>query len=261
MLAALCRLAKQKQRPAQTEISFIGVIDEENAQAGSRALAASDPKPDLAIVGEPTCLRVVTAHKGSVWLRLETKGKSAHGACPDLGHNAVHEMSRIVDLLEGKYAARLRRKRHPLLGSATVNVGVIAGGTQPNIVPDWCRIDVDRRTLPGETETGIKREIQALLKSHKLRAAYSSFKLAPCLPLETNPKHPLVTQFLHSVGQKKAAGVHYFCDASVLAQRGIPSVVFGPGDIAQAHTVNEWISLRALEHGTALLFRFLQSLP
>jgi len=240
MMAALCRLAKERKRPAHTEVTLVGVIDEENAQAGSRALAASKLKPDLAIVGEPTRLQVVTAHKGSVWLRLETRGKSAHGACPNLGRNAVHAMSRIVDLLEGKYAARLRRKRHPLLGSPTISVGVIAGGTQPNIVPDSCRIDVDRRTL---------------------RAVYSSFKLAPCLPLETNPKHPLVAQFLESVGQKKAAGVHYFCDASVLAHGGIPSVVFGPGDIAQAHTADEWISLSALERGSALLLRFLQSLP
>jgi acetylornithine deacetylase len=261
MMAALCRLAKERKRPAHTEVTLVGVIDEENAQAGSRALAASKLKPDLAIVGEPTRLQVVTAHKGSVWLRLETRGKSAHGACPNLGRNAVHAMSRIVDLLEGKYAARLRSKRHPLLGSPTISVGVIAGGTQPNIVPDSCRIDVDRRTLPGETEAGIKRELQALLRSNHMRAVYSSFKLAPCLPLETNPKHPLVAQFLESVGQKKAAGVHYFCDASVLAHGGIPSVVFGPGDIAQAHTADEWISLSALERGSALLLRFLQSLP
>ena len=94
----------------------------------------------LAIVGEPTRLQVVTAHKGSLWLELETRGKAAHGATPQLGKNAVHEMARIVDVLETDYAARLRKRRHPLLGAATVNVGTISGGTQPNIVPDRCAI-------------------------------------------------------------------------------------------------------------------------
>ena len=134
MLSALCELANSKQRPQATEIIFAGLVDEENAQAGSRALAAQGFKADLAIVGEPTQLKVVTAHKGSLWLRLETQGKSAHGARPELGRNAVHAMAKIVDTLETDYAAQLRRRRHPLLGCATVNVGMICGGTQPNIV-------------------------------------------------------------------------------------------------------------------------------
>src|SRR2546428_529741 len=92
MLGALCELARGKQQPKETEIVFAGLVDEENGQAGSRALAASGFKADLAIVGEPTRLQVVTAHKGSLWLRLETRGKSAHGAQPELGRNAVHTM-------------------------------------------------------------------------------------------------------------------------------------------------------------------------
>jgi acetylornithine deacetylase/succinyl-diaminopimelate desuccinylase-like protein len=215
----------------------------------------------LAIVGEPTRLQVVTAHKGSLWLQLETRGRAAHGATPQLGQNAVHEMARIVDLLETDYAARLRRHRHPLLGTATVNVGTIHGGAQPNIVPDRCTITIDRRTLPGETESGVRREITALLRAKRLSATISSTKLAPCLPLETNPKLPLVRHFLRSAGQARPAGVDFFCDAAVLSAGGIPSVAFGPGDIAQAHTADEWISLDSLERGKNLLLNFLKSLP
>src|SRR5258706_10424367 len=171
MLTALCELSKSRQRPKETEIIFAGLVDEENGQAGSRALAASGLKADLAIVGEPTCLQVVTAHKGSLWLQLETRGKSAHGARPEVGRNAVHAMARVVDLLETEYAARLRRRRHKLLGCATVSVGVINGGTQPNIVPDRCTISIDRRTLPGETESGVQREIHSLLRRRRLQAA------------------------------------------------------------------------------------------
>ena len=287
MLTALCELANMKSRPQETEIVFAGLVDEENAQIGSRAFVGQasslsserdsasrkklctgfasegrqDARPTLAIVGEPTRLQVVTAHKGSLWLQLETRGRAAHGATPQLGKNAVHEMARIVDLLETDYAARLRRRRHPLLGSATVNVGTIRGGEQPNIVPDRCAITIDRRTLPGETESGVRREIAAMLRAKKLPAKISSTKLAPCLPLETNPKLPLVRQFLRSVGQTRPMGVDFFCDAAVLSEGGIPSVVFGPGDIAQAHTSDEWISLASLERGKNLLLNFLKSLP
>jgi acetylornithine deacetylase/succinyl-diaminopimelate desuccinylase-like protein len=276
MLSALCELANAKSRPLETEIVFAGLIDEEHAQAGSRALVGQasslsslfhkkndrqDACPTLAIIGEPTRLQVVTAHKGSLWLELETRGKAAHGATPQFGKNAIHEMARIVDLLETDYAAQLRRRRHKLLGAATVNVGTISGGTQPNIVPDICKISVDRRTLPGETDAGVRQEISALLRARKLSANISSAKLAPALPLETNFKLPLVQKFMKCAGQTKPLGVHFFCDAAILSAAGIPSVVFGPGDIAQAHTADEWISLAELERGKDLLLNFLKSLP
>ena len=261
MLRALCEVAKSKRRPAETEIVFAGLVDEENAQRGSFALVAGGFKADLAIVGEPTRLQVVTAHKGDIWLRLETRGKAAHGARPDLGRNAVLEMARVVELLETNYAAQLRKRRHPLLGHPTISVGSIAGGTQPNIVPAQCVMSADRRTLPGETEATVRREVKVLLRKNNLKATMASVKHAPCLPLETNHRLSLVRQFLRSVGQTKPAGVDFFCDASVLSHGGIPSVVFGPGDIAQAHTADEWISVQSLERGKDLLVYFLNSLP
>lgn len=261
MISALFAVAASGVRPAETEIVFAGLVDEENSQSGSRALAASGFKADLAIVGEPTRLAVVTAHKGSLWLKFQTQGKSAHGARPELGRNAVHEMARIVDLLETEYAAVLRKRRHTLLGRPTVSVGVIQGGTQPNIVPDRCTILVDRRTLPGETEATVRREILGFLKSRGLRAVFADNKLAPCRPLETSPQLPLVAQFLAQAGQQKPAGVDYFSDAAVLAEGGIPSIVFGPGDIAQAHTPEEWVGLAELERARDMLTQFLRSVP
>ncbi|MGA2556257.1 MAG: M20/M25/M40 family metallo-hydrolase [Verrucomicrobiota bacterium] len=212
-------------------------------------------------MGEPTRLRIVSAHKGSLWLGLSTRGKSAHGARPELGRNAVHEMAQVVCLLETDYARRLRLRRHPVLGCATVSVGVIAGGTQPNIVPDACRIVVDRRTLPGETEKAVRAEMMALFRRRKLRVKIADEKQAACLPMETDSRLPLVRQLLRLAGQKHAAGVDYFCDASVLARAGIPSVVFGPGDIAQAHTAEEWVARKSLAAAVALLEKFLRSLP
>jgi acetylornithine deacetylase len=261
MFEAVCALTRTGNRPRETEIIFVGLVDEENAQAGSRAFAASGMKADLAIVGEFTQLAIATAHKGSVWLDVDTRGKSAHGATPQLGKNAVHEMARVVEAIETDYARQLRRKKHPVLGHGTVNVGTIRGGTQPNIVPDQCVISVDRRTLPGENETSARRELERFLRNRKLNARVANLKLKPCPPLETDADLPLVKQFLRSVGQRRPQGVHYFCDAAVLAAGGIPSVVFGPGNIAQAHTADEWVSLTQLDGAKDMLVRFLKSLP
>jgi acetylornithine deacetylase/succinyl-diaminopimelate desuccinylase-like protein len=261
MFQALCDLAGGKQRPRETEIIFVGLVDEENGQSGSRHLAAQGFKADLAIVGEPTRLVLATAHKGSVWLEVETRGRAAHGATPWFGDNAVQAMAGVVEALQTDYAAQLKKKKHPLLGHGTVSVGTIRGGTQTNIVPDNCLISVDRRTLPGESEAQTRQALGTFLKSRQLNAKVSNVKLKPCPALETDARLPLVKQFLGSIGQKRAVGLHYFCDAAVLASGGIPSVVFGPGDIAQAHTADEWIEISQLEQGRAMLLSFLKSLP
>jgi len=258
-------LARAAQRPDSTEIIFCGLVDEEVHQAGSRHLVKEFGRTkhtaDLAIVGEPTRCQVVTAHKGDLWLELETRGKAAHGARPDLGRNAVHAMARVVELLETKYAAALRRRRHPLLGCATVNVGAIAGGRQPNIVPDRCVIKVDRRTIPGENDATVKRDLLRFLRrqGHRVTMADSKGE-APAPALQTDIRLPLVRQLLQVAGQRRPAGVDFFSDAGVLGAGGIPSVVFGPGDIAQAHTVDEWIAVSQLERATTILTRFLRSL-
>jgi len=216
---------------------------------------------DLAIVGEPTLCKVVTAHKGDLWLRLTTHGKSAHGSKPHLGKNAVHAMARVVEELETRYAGTLKRRTHPLLGHATVNVGFIAGGKQPNIVPDRCEILIDRRTLPGETDAGVFAEINSLLRRLGVDAEVTDTKNAPCPALETDPELPLVRQLTRCAGQRRALGVDYFSDAAVLASGGIPSVLLGPGDIAQAHTADEWVELAQLERLTRLMVKFLRDQP
>jgi acetylornithine deacetylase/succinyl-diaminopimelate desuccinylase-like protein len=261
MLAALADVARTGKRPQHTEIVFAGLVDEEHAQAGARALADSGYEADLAIVGEPTRLRIVTAHKGNVWWRLETRGRAAHGATPHNGRNAILEMARVVEALETRYRARLNRRRHRLLGSPTVSVGVIRGGTQANIVPDHCEIEVDRRTLPGETHRSLRAELTTLFRELGVRVKLHAAKAVECPPLETRSHAPFVREFLAAAGQRTGEGVHFFCDAAVLAGGGIPSIVFGPGDIAQAHTADEWITTSQLERGHALLVRYLRSLP
>lgn len=266
MLGALTSVARSGHRPQETELLFLGLPDEENGQAGSRWFARHyrplQTNGDLAVVGEPTRLHVVTAHKGDLWLRLRTRGRAAHGATPHRGRNAVRAMARVVEALAGEYADSLeKRPPHPLLGRPTINVGSIQGGRQPNIVPDSCEIAVDRRTTPGEDEAGVRREIAAFLRKRRLKVEFDNLRLAPCEPLETDPTHPLVCALMQAAARRTTEGVHYFCDASPLAAGGLPSVVFGPGDIARAHTADEWISVESLEKGQRILEKFLRSLP
>jgi succinyl-diaminopimelate desuccinylase len=159
------------------------------------------------------------------------------------------------------YARQLQKSRHPLLGKATINVGSIRGGRQPNIVPDRCEITIDRRTLPGESDAKVLGEMKGLLRKRRLRVAFERLHSGSCFPMETDSKLPLVSAFLKAARQKTPAGVDFFSDAGVLSSGGIPAVLFGPGDIAQAHTPDEWIARDQLGQGKSLLLRFLQSLP
>ena len=260
MFHAMEHLAK-RHRPANTEIVFIGFVDEECNQTGSRAFSKLKLKANLALVGEPTRCRVVTAHKGDLWLRLSTRGKAAHGARPELGRNAVHTMAKCIDAIETEYAQNLGKRRHPVLGHPTINTGIVRGGSQPNIVPDVCEADLDRRTLPGESFTTIRREIGEVLKKRGLKARLTNVKGYSCPAMETDPTLPMVQQLMRTVRQTKPLGVDYYCDAANIATTGVPAIVWGPGDIAQAHTADEWISIRQLERGMDVLTRFLLSLP
>ncbi len=262
MFGALLELTAGGPRPQETEIIFVALVDEESGQAGSRKLAASGLKADLAIVGEPTLCRVVTAHKGDLWLQLETRGRAAHGATPHLGRNAVHEMAGAVHLLETDYAASLKRRKHPLLGHGTINVGQIAGGKQPNIVPDKCSIQIDRRTLPGERDAAVRREIVQFLRKGGVKVTLADLRGSePAPALQTDHRLPMVQSLFKSARQQDPLGVDYFTDGGVLSAAGMPCVVFGPGSIAQAHTVDEWVAISQLEKATRILRSFMSALP
>jgi acetylornithine deacetylase/succinyl-diaminopimelate desuccinylase family protein len=260
MLAAVAALARTSG-PRHTEVVFAGLVDEEAAQAGSRALVKSGFKADLGIVGEATQCKVVTAHKGNVWVRIQTRGRAAHGSRPELGSNAIVTMAHIIELLQSSYAVDLAKRKHDLLGKPTVNIGTIVGGQQPNIVPDFCEIRLDRRTLPGETTASVLSELRSAFRGAGVRARVSSDRFAPCDPMETNARLPLVIDLMKACKQSNPEAVDYFCDASILSAGGTPSVVFGPGDIAQAHTVDEWVEVASLERAFQCLWRFLQDLP
>ncbi|MGZ8900389.1 MAG: M20/M25/M40 family metallo-hydrolase, partial [Limisphaerales bacterium] len=128
-------------------------------------------------------------------------------------------------------------------------------------VPDRCEIDIDRRTIPGEKDRAVQCEIVDFVRAAGLKVELINSKAKECMALETDPRHKLVQQFMNITRQTAPAGVDFFSDAAIIAAGGTPSIVFGPGNIAQAHTVDEWISLRSLDRATSILTRFLRSLP
>ena len=142
-----------------------------------------------------------------------------------------------------------------------MNVGTISGGTQPNIVPDSCVIEIDRRTLPGETENRRPpRNRRAAAGEKIVRKNFQHQARAGAAAGNGREIAVGATISYAASARRDRMGVDYFCDAAVLAAGGIPSVVFGPGDIAQAHTADEWISLAELERGKNRLLNFLKSL-
>ena len=259
---ALLDLASSSERPQETEILFVGLVDEEFAQAGSRAFAESTITGNLAIVGEPTGLEVVSSHKGSLWIQLAAHGKAAHGSTPEKGENAIEGMHQALGILFTEYRNLLKSKNHPLLGSPTLSIGKINGGSQPNVVPNRCTVELDRRTIPGESIDSVVTELKALFTPLGKRAPKIKIsRTVPCPPLHTDPSIPYVQLLLNKAKRKKACGVPYFTDASPLSAGGIPAVVFGPGNIAQAHAENEWVDLDQVEQAHSIIFNFLQDLP
>lgn len=235
------------------EVVLAAVVDEEFSFRGVVKLCEG-LRADAAIVAEPTEMRVVVASKGTLRWRMIVKGRAAHSAKPHLGINAVSHMARIVLALE-KDHADLAAHGHPLLGPATCNVGVIRGGVQVNFVPDECAIEIDRRMLPGETAAGVLAHYQSLLDAlHAQHPDLDASMETPMLvdeALETAHDASIVTaaaRVLQDLGfDGSPAGVPFCSDASKLSRAGIPTIIFGPGSIDQAHAAVEWVPIAEVE--------------
>ncbi len=261
MLAAFARLVNEKPHgSAKLTVAF--TVDEEHGGRGVSAFMRTGFHSDYAIIAEPTLLNIVNAHKGVVRLRLETAGRACHSSRPDQGVNAAYRMARLIAGVE-QYAAQVQAMPpDPVLGPRTASLGVVGGGTSANTVPDSCFALIDRRLLPGETFDTITEELGAFLRAQPgVDFPFTLTQASPgCAPLDPTQSVELVKKLgavIDSVaGKHTVHPVPFGTDASRVAEGGIPAVVFGPGDIAQAHTKDEWIDLSQLEPATEILFRF-----
>ena len=259
MYGAFRRLVLEKPANAPRVILAF-TVDEEHTFLGVQALVKSGLRADFAIVAEPTSLNIVRSHKGVVRWQIETTGRACHSSKPQDGINAVYRMGGILTAIE-RYAARLQaRTPDANLGARTLVVGTIRGGVSPNTVPDRCVIDIDRRLLPGESATEAIDDLTRYLQGFEFTALPP--KLA-CPPLLPNGGDEYLARFGNAIdrvrGKHEVWNVSYGTDASTIQEAGIPAVVFGPGDISQAHTKDEWIDVEELDAAAEALFGFLRN--
>jgi acetylornithine deacetylase len=235
-------------------------VDEEHTFHGARRLAEI-LKADFAVVAEPTQLNIVHAHKGICRWHVTTTGRACHSSAPEQGVNAIYRMGRLLVAIE-RYADMLRNSRtDPLLGPPTLSVGRIEGGASVNTVPDRCRIDVDRRIVPGEEPLAAPGQFAAFLREQPgidfpFECEEPWMHKGALNPRGSEELVTLLGSAIDSVvGSHRVMAVPYGTDASTFADAGIPSVVFGPGDIAKAHTCDEWVPLEEVEQASEILYQ------
>jgi acetylornithine deacetylase ArgE len=259
MLAAFARLVREK--PAgSANVLLACTVDEEHTFYGVQQLMKEGVRADMAIVAEPTRLQIVDAHKGVVRWKVRTEGRACHSSRPEDGVNAVYRMGHVLPVVEQYAAQLLETTAFPRLGTPTLSVGRIDGGVSVNTVPDGCVIEIDRRLLPGEDPQAAWRDFRdRLLAESPVPVVCEPVWLAcPALASELSGE---VRQRLGAAidaveGRHEVLAVPFGTDASSIAEAGIPAVVFGPGDIAQAHTKDEWVELDQIDRAAEILYRF-----
>jgi acetylornithine deacetylase len=263
MLAAFARLVREKPAGA-ANVVMACTVDEEFTFLGVRRLVQQGLTAAGAIVAEPTQLNIVYAHKGVARLHLSTHGRSCHSSSPEQGVNAIYRMGRLLVAIE-QYAERLRASRSdPLLGPPTLSVGRIEGGTSVNTVPEQCRIEIDRRIIPGEDPEQVSEQLNRFLREEAgIDFPYTCdvpwMSKTALTPLGSEELVQRLGQAIDRVrGSHQVMAVPYGTDASTIAEAGVPAVVFGPGDIARAHTCDEWVALDEVEQASEILYRFLR---
>jgi acetylornithine deacetylase len=231
------------------DVIVVAAADEETESAGIREVLAH-VTADAAIVTEATELEVCVAHKGFAWLEVETVGRAAHGSRFMDGIDANMHMGRVVCGLSA-LEQRLRASAgHPLLGPPTLHAPLIRGGVGISTYSPSCHLEVERRTIPGETEAQVLGEIQALLDRES--AADPSFhgRVRCALhrpPFEARPDSPIVAEVVRAASlvrgtTPRVMGHGYWMDAALLAAAGIDTVVIGPSGRG-AHAIEEYVEL------------------
>ncbi|MGE5233804.1 MAG: M20 family metallopeptidase [Acidobacteriota bacterium] len=243
---------------ARGEVVLAAVIDEELESLGAEDLVRRGFQAAGAIVGEPTSNRLALGHKGLEWLEIEFLGQAAHGGTPQAGINAIAAAARFVVALEAELGPRLAARAHPLLGPPTINCGTIHGGDQPSTVAAACRLQVDRRGVPGETYASMQGELEAILAAVRrampglrtsIRRTPGGMATLEHLPTVLAADHPLARAIATARAAIGGAGepptaFPAWTDAALLSNfAAIPCAILGPGDLSVAHSPREHVPL------------------
>jgi acetylornithine deacetylase len=264
-------LALAANRFARTAVSWLRqplalvfTYDEEVGTLGARHLherwPEGRPLPRRAVIGEPTELSVVRAHKGHLRARITVRGTSAHSAYPHLGHNAIEPAARLVVAL-GDLRRRLESERLPASADfpevpwPALNVGRIDGGTAVNVVPERCEVEVGVRLLPGMDGDGMAARLreEAAKALAGERFEWETLSLSP--PMQAPPGSALFATLCEIAGEPAEPAVGYATDAGWLQRMGMECVLFGPGSIRVAHKPDEHVPLDQLARAAEVLER------
>ena len=265
MASALAAIESLTERGGlRRNVILVGEADEEAKSIGVDDVLAhlGTRKPDWALATEPTGLGLVTHHKGVGRADLRATGIACHSSDPGLGRNAIVDISRAVLALE-HLGARLAEKSDPLLGPGTLSVGLIGGGQAANIVPPDAWLHLDRRLLPGEDLVTMRAEIEEALARadvDNVRITNLSVEKPALGTAADSASVRACSKALAAIGRDASPGIAAFgTDAGLFSARGIDSVVFGPGQIAQAHTAAEFVEVAQVEAATKFFEHLLGS--
>jgi acetylornithine deacetylase len=257
-IGAVEALVRTGRRPAGTVV-IAAVADEEAASIGTQDVLKSYVT-DGAIVTEPTSLQLCLAHKGFVWYRVVTRGRAAHGSRPDLGVDANLHMGRVLARLDGLAWTLANGRAHPLVGPASIHAATIAGGTGLSTYAAQCRLGIERRTIPGETESEATTQIREIL--NELAAADAGFDASLDIELvrdsfEARSDSRLAESLTRTASAVAGRppdriGESPWMDAALTAAAGIDTIVFGPHGQG-AHAAEEWVDLESVHQTAAVL--------
>lgn len=228
------------------------VADEEYASLGTETIIKKY-SADAAIICEPTNLDIVIAHKGFAWTKIEIFGKAAHGSMPDRGIDAIVKAGKVLTEIERLGELYLIQKKHPLLDSPSIHASLINGGIELSTYPDYCKIELERRTLPHEDVKIVTEEIKRILEDIKLRdrnfnAKFEVFFSRPAfeISIENQIVQSLSRAFQKILNKKpKYKGMGGWIDSALLAEAGIPAVIFGPSGEG-LHASIEYVDLESI---------------
>ena len=261
LAAMMCAMVNIKESGTKLkgDLIFCGVADEEEAGIGTESLIKTGPEATYAVIGEPTKLEIALGHKGLEWIEISFKGKKVHGGAQKDGVNAIMMAGRFLHKLETEYLPKLEKRTHPVLGTATLNIGTITGGDQPSTVADKCSIRLDRRCLTDETIAQVYEELQAICDElheedpkfeAEIRDVFNG-ETMPHIPFCTDENSPLVKAAENALGREGMTPVltcfPAWSDAGFMnALTNSECIVLGPGDLSVAHSIHEKISKRQL---------------
>src|SRR6266550_2777535 len=262
-LAAMCAAAVKGALPdADHQILITAVTDEEYESLGTRALLSAGIRAEAAIITEPTRLAICPAHRGFAWIDVAFTGRAAHGSRYDIGVDAITHAGLVLAELDKLERTRESGPRHPLLGRGSLHASKIQGGVGMSTYPEECNLSIERRTLPGESVAKALTEIEdacdAVHSRHPAFDARVTLSTAQ-LPSDVSPDSPLVKRLRGAMEREKLPvrieGLSAWTDAALLNEAGIPTICFGPGDIALAHAAEEFVPIEEIEIATRVLTR------